>query len=151
MIRSSSSRSSFISMKRSTTLIIEGPRKMDSEVSSYPTTDQPQNASDVDLEAARRTSREGEADSQLITMKVGGKPSFFGKDFDEEALGKGILKTVSVEVVEEDIADADRRSAGSLAAIEGADWQTILRAGPSRPPSRAPSRAHSRAQSRGRE
>lgn len=72
---------------------------------------------------------------QLKQMFGGGG----GDGLDTEALSGGILKTIEVEVVEEDITEADRRSLGKDSNPDE-DWQKILRGGVRRANSRASAR-----------
>jgi hypothetical protein len=110
----SSTRSSLLDPKRSTTLIIEGPRRI-----SYDTT-----------EEAGIAIREYE----METRSVRSLRDSYG---DPEAWPKGIIKTVSVEVIEEDNPDVQMPKAtagGPMTRISDTsmeqDWETILRGGP---------------------
>jgi hypothetical protein len=127
-----SKRSSFIDLKRSTTLIIEGPRRMSLDVTDM----RDDGYDDIDSDGRSIRSEDG---------------------FDLEAWPNGIIKTVSVEVIEEtnpdhvpgghshtpsstsigvgSIRDGSRAgirghsAKGSEVSIEQ-DWETMLRQGP---------------------
>jgi len=114
-------RSSVGSSKSSSTLIIEGPRKLGYTAGPAPSTN---------------SGKEGKTRISIHLNHMYG----VAEAFDAEALNNGILKTVSVEIVEEDITEADRISLGGQSVDD--DWQNILRGGP--PVSRSNSRASGR-------
>ena len=96
--------SSSINMKRSSALVIEGPRRV-----SF---DERRNVEAQDVENSRTPSRSSNRSSTEWP--------------------KGIIKTVSVHVVEEDITDYERELASSRASGRTVemDWETMLRGGP---------------------
>jgi hypothetical protein len=108
----SSTRSSIVDPKRSTTLIIEGPRRV-----SYDTSGDIGGVREYELEARSI----GSAQDSL----------------DPEAWPRGIIKTVSVEVIEEDNPDmqvSKGANGGEISRISDTsmeqDWETMLRGGP---------------------
>ena len=95
-----------INMKRSSALVIEGPRRVSFDE---------RNGGGIgtqDLEADRTPSR--------------------GSNRSSTEWPKGIIKTVSVHVVEEDITDYERELAASRASGRTVemDWEAMLRGGP---------------------
>ena len=100
--------------KRSTTLVIEGPRKDSYDTSS-------------------REVREYEMEARSIRSVR----DSYGGGGGPDAWPKGIIKTVSVEVVEEDNPDLQvpKATAGGAMARTSdismeQDWETMLRGGP---------------------
>ncbi|KAB5586172.1 hypothetical protein GE09DRAFT_1049155 [Coniochaeta sp. 2T2.1] len=107
----SSTRSSLADPERSTTLIIEGPRRVSYDTSSR----------EYEMEAR---SVRGAARDSYNGGGVGGI----------EAWPRGIIKTVSVEVTEEDNPDMavapEKKSRNSNGSSMEQDWETMLRGGP---------------------
>jgi len=121
------SRSSLESAKGSTELIIEGHRRP-----GYVTPPQ--------LAGSAAPKPKPEGPKTRISIQLNNIYTVV-ESFEGEARNNGILKTVSVEVIEEDITEADRASLGGHSVDD--DWQNILRGGPptvSRSSSRASGR-----------
>ncbi|KAB5582398.1 hypothetical protein GE09DRAFT_1246058 [Coniochaeta sp. 2T2.1] len=108
----SSTRSSLADPERSTTLIIEGPRRVSYDTSSR--------EYEMEARSVRSAARE--------SYNGGG-----GGAGGIEAWPRGIIKTVSVEVTEEDNPDmavAPEKSRNSNGSSMEQDWETMLRSGP---------------------
>lgn len=183
-ISQTSNRSSFISVKRSTTLIIEGPRSNSdleaqagdrppppppkversgsaasnfsqrpryqptnvarqestrstrSQVSTPPRPGTAQSHRTVDslMRPGTAVSAGGEAERDDIVKKAErGRDSSMGwESFDPESLQRGILRTISVHVVEEAIEGVGRED-GAASRLEDEDWKKVLRDGPGGP------------------
>lgn len=105
---------SSINMKRSSVLVIEGPRRVSFDAAS--------SRLSQDFGGANATARSASR----------------GSDRDRERGSaewpRGIIKTVSVHVVEEDITDYERELAASRASGRTGemDWEAMLRGGPAR-------------------
>ncbi|TPX11876.1 uncharacterized protein E0L32_007374 [Thyridium curvatum] len=110
-----SSNDSTTNLKRSSALVIEGPRRASFETSAS-------NRSHLDVDS--RSLR----DSWNVS----------------DGWPRGIIKTVEVEVIEEDLADIEMAPGGRSSRISTLtvehDWEAMLRAGPTPIPSRGPSR-----------
>jgi hypothetical protein len=107
--RSTSSRSTAPGHQRDSSLVIEGPRRVSFDTST----------------SREWLTEEYELDSRSIE-------SSRRNSYDPEAWPKGIIKTVSVEVVEEDNPDIPQGAKISTVSdinIEQ-DWETMLRTGP---------------------
>jgi hypothetical protein len=128
-----SARSSIVSAK-DTTLIIEGPRQV-----GY--TPEPPSPRKIESRSGRPGHPQHHEHRRRISVQL--SSAYATEPSATETPFNGILKTVEVEVVEEDITDSDQRSIGGQ-SIPDDDWQNVLRGGP-------PSRANSRASARDRE
>ena len=116
----SSKRSSFIDLKRSTTLIIEGPRRV-----SFDMTDMRD-----DIYSLERMDEDGRSIRET--------------ELDPKTWPNGIIKTVSVEVVEEENPDHHPHGSHSHSASKNSIGSGSNRAGTSsRAGSRAGIRSHS--------
>ena len=100
--------SSSINMKRSSMLVIEGPRRVSFD------------------ERSTGQGWQGSTDNARSPSR--------GSNRSSTEWPKGIIKTVSVHVVEEDITDYERELAASRASGHTVemDWEAMLRSGPAR-------------------
>lgn len=131
--QASSSRSSLISLKRSTHLIIQGPRKMDDDDNDDDNNDDKNNTTAPVPDRAEsamsmhNTTRPGtSATMRSVRSQTGAAVTAGGSEerniivasqiasdsIDADALHRGILRTISVHVVEEEVVAGDAEVAG---------------------------------------
>jgi len=139
---------------RSSIMIIEGPRKTSYEGSSIRDNNNYNNHSrraSVDGSVASMSRGKG-AGGGPITMGGSNGARYINNKRDSTAWPMGIIKTVEVEVVEEDLADIERAGMLGTLGLDGGrisrmsalsveqDWAALLKSGPTPPGSRGPSR-----------
>ena len=147
MTDSSSKRSSFISIKRGTTLIIEGPasRTLGDEETGLPVVPpKAENNHDSILlrphplaapvlvrpttsHGAEVVAEGGAGRDTIVARHINEAEQKNYEGWDMDAFNNGILRTVSVEVVEEDVTEREIRAG---VRSPGEDWKHILKNGP---------------------
>lgn len=118
MLRKISDRDRYRS-KRTATFVIERPRKV------FQPTEQMPNPSIIEEGRVSSESQESRrSDTNFGTSNAEGA-------FNAEALEKGILRTISVEVIEEDITETDKKTTRAAhGKNDGEAWRNILRGEP---------------------